>query len=79
MKGVIFIGTKVCSYYEFNNNLSSLSDVCYLRLDFEQFSTLGPSTNVDEAVSLGGSCAEDSLKFTVCYRSQVCNVYQGFR
>ena len=40
-----------------------VSEICYLRLDFEQFQTLGPSgleTNTN-----GGECARDALTFAV--------------
>ena len=37
-------------------------DVCYLRLDFESFTLLGPS---DTTETLGGVCARDTFKVTV--------------
>ena len=39
-------------------------DVCYLRLDFESFTLLGPSST-DESTTTGGSCARDAFKVTV--------------
>ena len=53
----------------------AFKDVCYLRLDFESFNILGPSTS-DESVpsttapivtmgTSGGSCSRDSFRVTV--------------
>jgi hypothetical protein len=39
-------------------------EVCYIRLDFESFNLLGPSTT-DEATNAGGACARDAFKVTV--------------
>ena len=39
-----------------------LSDVCYLRLDFEAFNLLGPA---DAAETAGGACTRDTFKVTV--------------
>ena len=45
-----------------------LSDVCFLRLDFESFTLLGPS-GTDESTTApgtsGGSCSRDTFKVTV--------------
>jgi hypothetical protein len=42
-------------------------DVCYLRLDFESFTLLGPSSANEAAVggTAGGSCSRDTFKITV--------------
>lgn len=39
-----------------------ISDICYLRLDFETFAILGPSTTAEED---GGACKADSLTVQV--------------
>ena len=41
-----------------------ISDVCYLRLDFESFTMLGPADTVE---TLGGACSRDTFKVTVSY------------
>ena len=38
--------------------------VCYLRLDFESFTLLGPADTVE---TLGGACSRDTFKVTVSY------------
>ncbi len=38
------------------------SDVCYLRLDFESFTLLGPSDTNEVS---GGACLRDTFKVTV--------------
>jgi len=40
-------------------------DICYLRLDFEQFVTLGPRNGFNEVETFGGLCQDDNLVFTV--------------
>ena len=39
-----------------------ISDVCYLRLDFESFTLLGPADAIETG---GGACTRDTFKVTV--------------
>jgi hypothetical protein len=45
-------------------NVNFFTEVCYLRLDFESFTLLGPSTT-SEGTNGGGLCARDAFKVTV--------------
>ena len=47
-----------------------ISDVCYLRLDFESFTLLGPADAVETG---GGACTRDTFKVTVSYCIELLN------
>ena len=52
------------SLYSEGINWLSLSDICWIRLDFESFTILGPLDTIETLPTPGGTCSQDSLTVT---------------